>query len=316
MTKLVAVCFLFASLSHACAQDVDLVQPINSPVILNPAMTGLIPGSYRAVAVHDQYLYNGSISAASVDLCLLKDKGYPGDAVGVGVAVSGDRFNHASPRQALISVAYHKSIGVKNQHHLSLGIQGAAIWMYNDYYSKNRRFFNYYDANFGLTYSAILSPKWAAFAGVAIYGISTPAIEHTISTAQVGSTISQSRSAHAGAVFAIDNLTTLYMAACSYQSVINGDRLLFSSYVGRQLNPGQPIEKKQTTLYAGLTMRVADLGPYIAIERWNCRLGISYTDRMNDFFDFFPDAGTWAVSLQLFGATGRRATNWHCPSFY
>ena len=98
------------------SQDYKFSQFYNSPLNLNPAFTGKINSLYRFVANYRvQYLPLQSPSpyntlSASADFGILRDK-LKGDIFGVGVVFTNDRQTAIRSNTALISLAYHKSLG-------------------------------------------------------------------------------------------------------------------------------------------------------------------------------------------------------------
>lgn len=110
------------------AQDYKFSQFYNSPLNLNPAFTGKINSLYRFVANYRvQYLPLQSPSpyntlSASADFGLLRDK-LKGDIFGVGVVFGNDRQTAIRTNTLMFSLAYHKSLGKKQNHYLSAGVQ-------------------------------------------------------------------------------------------------------------------------------------------------------------------------------------------------
>lgn len=109
-------------------QDYKFSQFYNSPLNLNPAFTGKINSLYRFVANYRvQYLPLQSPSpyntlSVSADFGLLRDK-LKGDILGVGIVFTNDRQTAIKSNTAMISIAYHKSLGKNKNHYLSVGTQ-------------------------------------------------------------------------------------------------------------------------------------------------------------------------------------------------
>ena len=111
------------------AQDIHFSQFYNAPLLLNPALTGKINGSFRAGVIYRNQWFgaiNGrtafSTPMVSVDVPIrLKN----GDVVGVGGYVVNDRSSGGllNRIQVVVSGAYHKGFGKENKHALSLGFQ-------------------------------------------------------------------------------------------------------------------------------------------------------------------------------------------------
>lgn len=117
--------------SGVVAQDIHYSQFYNSPLTLNPALTGKIGGTFRVGAIYRNQWFGRSggpagatYSTPSVSFDMpfrLKS----GDAVGVGAYILNDQsMGGAYSRiQAEISAAYHKAFGKEKNHSLSFGLQ-------------------------------------------------------------------------------------------------------------------------------------------------------------------------------------------------
>jgi type IX secretion system PorP/SprF family membrane protein len=111
------------------AQDYKFSQFYNSPLNLNPAFTGKINSLYRFVANYRlQYLPLQQPSpfntlSASADFGLLRDQLNNGDIFGVGILFTNDRQSAIRSNTAMLSLAYHKSLGKDGNHYLSAGFQ-------------------------------------------------------------------------------------------------------------------------------------------------------------------------------------------------
>ena len=110
------------------AQDYKFSQFYNSPLNLNPALTGKINSLYRFVANYRlQYQPIQSPSpyntlSASADFGLLRDI-LRGDIFGVGLVFTNDRQTSIHSNTCMVSLAYHKSLGKNQNHFLSAGVQ-------------------------------------------------------------------------------------------------------------------------------------------------------------------------------------------------
>ena len=100
-----------------------------SPLTLNPALTGKVNGSYRVgVMYRNQYMNlmdNPFVTpSVSFDIPLRFDNG---DALGGGVYVLNDQHSAFSNIRSMLSGAYHKALGADNNSQISLGIQGGYV---------------------------------------------------------------------------------------------------------------------------------------------------------------------------------------------
>lgn len=117
---------LAISASCAFAQDVHFTQFSATPLLLNPAFTGAFEGPVRASVIYrDQWKGVYRTIAASADAPIVRE--ISGDdylAAGVQLYndVAGDgNLNNFS---GLLSLAYHKFLGLEGDKSLSVGLQG------------------------------------------------------------------------------------------------------------------------------------------------------------------------------------------------
>lgn len=110
------------------AQDLRYSQYNLSPVVLNPAQTGLFPGTHRLSLIYRSQWGNlsalFSTPAFSYDMPI--KVGFSSkDAMGAGIYVINDNEGNGilSTQHVMLSGAYHKALDVDNRHNLSLGIQ-------------------------------------------------------------------------------------------------------------------------------------------------------------------------------------------------
>lgn len=112
------------------AQDYKFNQFYNSPLNLNPALTGKLKGLYRVAAnyrvqsspVSQPAPYNSM--SGSADFGLMRDI-LNRDILGVGIIASADQQAGGALKtnDIALSLAYHKSFGYYNEHYLSAGFQ-------------------------------------------------------------------------------------------------------------------------------------------------------------------------------------------------
>lgn len=114
--------------SFLVAQDFHFSQFYNSPLTLNPALTGKMNGLFRfALNYRNQWFSLTSTEtsfatyAGSFDAPIQFSK----DALGLGVVVINDRAGEGIWNNTMVmaSVAYHLGIGRSGKHVISLGVQ-------------------------------------------------------------------------------------------------------------------------------------------------------------------------------------------------
>lgn len=110
------------------SQDYKFAQYFNSPLNLNPALTGKINSQYRFIANYRmQYFTVQTPSpyttiAASADMALLRKK-LNQDIFGIGILFGNDRQTVLRTNKLNLSLAYHKGLGYGKKHYLSIGFQ-------------------------------------------------------------------------------------------------------------------------------------------------------------------------------------------------
>ncbi len=120
---------LFFTLFITCcrAQDVHLSQFNNSPLNLNPALTGLFNGDYRFVA--NQRNQWSSIPVPYATYCIAADMRIPlkkaGDNLAAGIQINSDKAGDTRYKtlQASVCLSYIKKLTSDSTMFLSAGIQ-------------------------------------------------------------------------------------------------------------------------------------------------------------------------------------------------
>ncbi len=119
--------FLF-SFVQLYSQDYKFAQYYNSPLNLNPALTGKINSLYRLTANYRMQYFTVQAPSpyttisGSADFGLFRDK-LNNDIFGLGIVFGNDRQTILRTNKLDLSAAYHKSIGYKKQHYFSAGLQ-------------------------------------------------------------------------------------------------------------------------------------------------------------------------------------------------
>ncbi len=130
--------FLFLIMSGSTrAQDIHFSQFYNSPLQLNPAMTGYFNGNLRAVFNHRSQWANIAepfvTSAFSVDTRLF-DNRLKEDAIGAGFSLAKDKSGPAdlSLLKMAFSGSYFKMLGRNGAHLIALGVQAGIFQRWID----------------------------------------------------------------------------------------------------------------------------------------------------------------------------------------
>ena len=186
---------LAISASCAFAQDVHFTQFNATPLILNPAFTGAFVGPVRASAIYrDQWNGVYRTIAASADAPIVHDisgDDYLAGGVQFYNDVAGDgNLNNFS---GLLSVAYHKFLGLEGDKSLSVGLQGGytskSIDLSRLYFGNqfkdggftgptntqlNGSPVRYFTVNAGVAYSHNISERFSYTLGVAGNNLNQP----------------------------------------------------------------------------------------------------------------------------------------------
>ncbi|MEO1514971.1 MAG: PorP/SprF family type IX secretion system membrane protein [Bacteroidota bacterium] len=126
--KLFFLFLLPLMLSKVHSQDVHFSQFYNAPLLLNPALTGLMKNDLR---IHANYRSQwGSVAtpfqtmALSVDMPILQNQ-MRDDVMGVGLMLLNDKAGAVNLRQTQVqlSYAFHKSLNKSGNHFFGLGAQ-------------------------------------------------------------------------------------------------------------------------------------------------------------------------------------------------
>ncbi|MBN4065936.1 PorP/SprF family type IX secretion system membrane protein [Candidatus Amoebophilus asiaticus] len=126
--------FLIAFSFRLDAQDIHWSQFYNSPLNLNPSLTGLAIGDMRwAVNYRDQWTSvmgaNAFKTASfSFDMQIMKDK-LGTDMAGAGLVILSDGLGKGSisSLKIMLSGSYHKSLSTYKKHYIAIGYQAGII---------------------------------------------------------------------------------------------------------------------------------------------------------------------------------------------
>jgi type IX secretion system PorP/SprF family membrane protein len=319
------------------AQDQPFTQYPTTPLLVNPAMTGLVPDDFRLATNRRVQWNNTSANPAisltgSFDMSLLKGKLPKGDALGVGIVglynISGAR--DLTNNTIGVSLSYHKAFGKRKLHHLSLGGQAMQVQKHLDFPKLTYEtiylnrinvpanpgapgainpVISYADYNVGMLYSGRISKRAALSVGYSQYHISRP-VEYFIPND--GQTTSVRNLVFVGSSFDLSNKVNLY-ANVLYKAQAGAQDIYLSASCGIVLNS---YDKGNLTLYVGGLYTYLDaLAPSIAFE-WNkARIGFSYSSHVARFKSIEQSNGGYEISFVWAGGFGKRSPDWHCPKF-
>lgn len=137
MKKIYAVLLLATCTFSVYAQDIHFSQYYASPLTLNPALTGLINGTFRASFDYRNQWFNiptlNTIAPyqtyqASFDMPLLRDR-LGNDGFGIGGMFYTDKAGDGALTtfSGMVSIAYHKAVDRFGKGHISFGMQAGVV---------------------------------------------------------------------------------------------------------------------------------------------------------------------------------------------
>ncbi len=324
--KAIACLLAFTLLSvGASAQDYQFTQFFNSPLTLNPALTGKVNGSFRIALNYRNQWFNVADQpfvtySGSFDAPIMLKK----DALGLGLVIVNDQTNNGLYNNTVImgSAAYHKALDKKGRHSLSLGVQAGYYQRRLD--RNDLRFFNQFDngnfnpglpsnedpiatsdGNFDLQVGLLgfnqLSKKVSLYYGGAMFHILQPK-EHLLGAGEYE--LKRRYVAHAGAEIAIGKVVRL-MPSVIFLNQAKENALNLGFSVGFNMTEG-------VYLHTGAYYRMVDnlegkFGKsdagifYAAFEYKVARLGFSYDATISTLKNTPKPTGAFEVSLVLMG---------------
>lgn len=184
------------------AQDIHFSQFYNSPLTLNPALTGKMNGVFRfGLTYRNQWftLSNGRTPFATYAGSFDAPIRFRKDALGVGLVLVNDQSGEGRLNNTLVlaSVAYHLGIGSSGKHTISLGVQGGynqksldmgELLFYNQFDPTTNTFngnlpFNenipddkksFFDLNVGIIGNSKITEKVNVYAGFSAFHLTQP----------------------------------------------------------------------------------------------------------------------------------------------
>ncbi len=261
-------------------QDVHFSQFYNSPLTLNPALTGLILEDVRATANYRNQWASVTTPyetmSASAEFSILKGRLYD-DFVGVGLLVMNDKAGDLNFRntQAQISLSYSKAMNGDGNHYLTAGAQfgivqqsfNSADLLFDSQYDGvglnsniisgeniDRATFFYPDFSAGLAWFYVPNPEMSFYFGVGMFHLNRPNISfYTAHRDRLSTRVTL----HGGLEFPITASLSLVPRAIvisqgSYFEANVGSLIKFS------VHPDYGVDYGNTAFYIGMMYRVGD----------------------------------------------------------
>jgi type IX secretion system PorP/SprF family membrane protein len=274
-------------------QSYHFSQFFSTPLLTNPANTGVMDGPYRLASnFRAQGLSGGSpymTGYISADISPFKEKLLEGHKAGIGIYVMNDQsLNGALKANSVgLSGAYTVGLDAKKIHSLGIGFQGTyhqreldinklsfdsqfggtgydpnlPVGETFEYYRRN-----YFDLNTGILYRA-RGENASFFGGISAYNIlrhedNVFVDEYKMPTRYV---------LQAGAQFVSGTTGTIYLSSTFMQQAKASVSTLGVAY-GIRLNEGE-----QNNIRFGMWYRISDaIIPYIGYYRNGFQLGVTY----------------------------------------
>jgi type IX secretion system PorP/SprF family membrane protein len=341
---LLGVSAVMVMTTSALAQDPHFTQYFTSPLTLNPALTGLTQCDIRVAANYRSQWASVSpnpytTATFSYDMAAAKGSLNNGDAIGIGFLGMYDRSGSGGLVNTTfgLSLAYHKALGLEQQHTISFGLQGVLVQKnldfskikFEDQYNASsgqpeyqtaetigNGDLTYPDFNLGLMYSGRINEHGTAYVGFSYYHLTQPVETFLNDNFKIHSRYT----GYLGGSFDLNENIVLY-ASGLYQSQASATEVMIGAAVGFVLNPGHDMEyAKNTLLYLGSWYRYGDaICPYVGFEWSKMKLGISYDVNMSGFAPATKNNGGFEVSLIFNGCINKRMAtpdyNFACPKF-
>jgi type IX secretion system PorP/SprF family membrane protein len=200
MRKILLIIAVIVSGAQVYAQDIHFSQFYNSPLTLNPALTGKMNGAYRIGFIYRNQWFQSSPTgvpfmtySGSFDMPFR----FKNDAVGVGLMAYQDNQGEGFLKtlNVMVSGAYHKGLGKEGRHSIGIGVQLGYMQKkvdfanykferqyqgttYNPNLSNGENFGKgskgLFDMNLGLFWNSMLGKRSAIYAGGAMFHVLAP----------------------------------------------------------------------------------------------------------------------------------------------
>jgi type IX secretion system PorP/SprF family membrane protein len=284
----------------AKAQDAHFSQYFVAPLSVNPALTGFMDGTARAMVNHRSQwstINNAfATTTASADGIILQSKVPTGDRLGVGIMAMSDRVADGlmTNNHFTISTAYHKAFDKAGNYSIGIGLQGAYAQrsingnkiVLNDQLDQFGQFSrsstdaakgvaglrrNYFDASAGIIFKARINDKHQFYIGTSAYHLAAPKVtfmDNVNLTVPLRLSINAAYEAKVGDMVSLSLLGLFTKQEQASETVVGAIATIGRSY--REYD-------KTPIFYAGVLYRLEDAFiPYIAVEYYDIRFGFSY----------------------------------------
>lgn len=332
------ICLFLILISAAGnAQDPHFSQFYYSPLTLNPALTGNMDGTYRVglnyrnqwASITSPYVY--STASGWADFSLYRGK-FNGNSLAMGIMVLDD-MQGSSPlgtTDLKLSLAYHQSLDVGGNYHISAGLQGGMMQRrvdmskFNFYNQFNGSGFDnnlpsgenfdpsYWRSDFaaGIAFNGLINNHSRVSLGTSVFHLTTPneSFKEDLFDLYLHYII------HADATFGINNTIYLF-PAIYYQAQGPNSELVGGTAIGYNFSPNK--RKVGTIYYIGGFYRLNDAA--IATTGFIAKgfqVGISYDVNISNLEVASSNQGGFEVALKYGNIIQqKKMKKTYCPRF-
>lgn len=312
------------------AQDAHFSQYYTFGQALNPALTANHDGSYKVALIYrnqwSSFLQKSAFNTpgVSLDVPLLEGQ-LNGDKFGLGLMFYNDRFGQGamSTLNTALSLAYHKGIGKKKNHRLSLGAQVAYVQknidsdgytfydqfdvishsgqgQSSDVISLNRGMYYFFDYNFGLYWKSSFGKRLKLQAGFAASHMSQPKEYFVNETDDYF--LARKYTADLGLeIFFTDKFS--FSPDALYQKQGEAQEILAGGSFGYYFSDGF---RKKSSVHLGARYRLGDaVATMFQLEVRNIRIGAAYDINLSQLKSASKYGGGFEISLSYTGESIR-----------
>lgn len=286
MKRILLILLLFFFIKNSDAQDVQLSQNAETPLLLNPANTGLINGSWRTSVNYRNQWTDGIrdpfvLSSFSADLPVWRGKSAR-NSIGLGlIGFYSELGGSFATYNVGLSAAYHQQINKRDDRPsiLSIGTQAMQVNKFVDevfFYSSNEKVISrldpYFDYNVGVMLTGYFGNKISAYGGFSFNHITQPVEQYYRDYFKIRERIS----VQAGGAYQHSQRLTIY-ASSFFQQQDKAWDIMLGGAAGVTLKKPKVDSKKDIEILLGGWYRYnSDIIPYIGLNWLGVQLGLSY----------------------------------------
>ena len=344
MQKLKITLLMFVALSivkNVQAQDIHFSQFYNSPMTLNPALTGLISEDVRATTNYRNQWATVSAPyetmSASVDFSILKGILYD-DYVGVGLMVMNDKAGDLNLRntQAQVSLSYSKALNGDGNQYLTAGAQVGVVQnafdvnklLFDSQYDGtqldpninsgeniDRANFFHLDVGAGLAWYYVPDERTSVYFGLGMAHLNRPNVSFY---SDITDRLYRKFTVHGGVEFAVGaSLSLVPQAAIISQGPYTETNI--GTMVKFAVHPDYGVDYGQTAFYVGSMFRIGDaVIPMVRFDYNQVSITASYDVNISALENASRGNGGFELSMvykqYLFDSPGQRGPV-GCPTF-